>query len=132
MSLGSAFRQSIESMSEDKQKEYKERIMTKVTKQFSEVIKKQEHDILNDIDDLIDRLFEESDYDNKHSDQLNYLLRDAATTIDILAERIIDSENNSALRVYNLEQQLLTKQAYVEYLQSRLTDFDIGYQPECK
>ena len=132
MSLGSAFRQIVESMPENQQKEYKERIMTKVTKQFSEVIKKQEHDILNDIDDLIDRLFEESDYDNKHSDQLNSLLRDAATTIDILAERIIDSENNSALRVYNLEQQLLTKQAYVEYLQSRLTDFDIGYQPECK
>lgn len=132
MSLGSAFRQIVESMPEDQQKDYKERIMTKVINQFSETVKKQEHDILNGIGDLIDRLFEESDYDNKHSDQLNYLLRDAATTIDILAERIIDSENNSALRVYSLEQQLLTKQAYIEYLQSRLNDFDIGYQPECK
>lgn len=130
MSLGSAFRQSIESMSEDKQKEYKDRIMTNVIKQFSEVIKKQKHDILNGIGDLIQKLHNHADnlYDTGYAGSTIYnLALEAATTIDILAERIVDSENNSALRVYSLEQQLLTKQAYIEYLEKRLGDSSVGF-----
>lgn len=140
MSLGLAFRQIVESMPEDRQKEYKDKIMTNVVKQFSEITKKQENDILNGIEDLINRLHTRADIREQITsrksvqegkpDKINGLLREAATTIDILAERIIDSENTSGLRVYELEQKLLTKQAYIDYLKSRLDDFDIGYQPE--
>lgn len=91
-------------------------------------------DVLTGIGELIDNLYKCADEINKRlsdEEESSYvLLLKAATTIDILAERIIDSENTSALRVYSLEQQLLTKQAYIDYLKLRLDDFDIGYQQE--
>lgn len=132
MNLGIAFRQIVEAMPEDKQKEYKDKIMTNVVKQFNEVTKKQEHDVLHNIEDLIERLYQQvNDTENDAINKApNNLLLEAATTIDILAERIIDSENTSGLRAYELGQKLLTKQAYIDYLKSRLDKFDIEYQPE--
>lgn len=95
------------------------------------------NDVLTGIGDLIDRLHKRADIREQITsrksvqagkpDKLNDLLREAATTIDILAERVIDSENNSALRVYTLEQGLLTKQAYIEYLEKRLNDSSVGF-----
>lgn len=93
--------------------------------------------VLTGIGNLIDRLHKRADIREQITsrksvqegkpDKLNDLLREAATAIDILAERISDSENNSALRVHSLEQQLLTKQAYIEYLEKRLDDSSVGF-----
>lgn len=88
------------------------------------------NDILNGIGDLIQRLHDHADnlYDTGCGGSvIHSLALEAATTIDILAERVIDSENNSALRAHSLEQQLLTKQAYIEYLEKRLDDSSVGF-----
>lgn len=58
------------------------------------------------------------------------LVVEAGNTIERLADHIIDSENTSGLRVHALEQELRTKQAYIDYLKSRLDDFDIGFQAQ--
>lgn len=87
-------------------------------------------DVLTGIGDLIDKLYVNADilHDMGYGKESFYdIILAAATTIDILAERIIDSENNSALRVYALEQKLLTTQAYSDYLEKRLDDSNVGF-----
>lgn len=126
MSLGSAFRQIIESIPEDQQKEYKERVMTRVIEQFSETVRKQEHNILNGIGDLIEQL-------NRHSDSITeagHLMKQSVSKIDELGMHIVYSENKAATSIYRLEEQLKTKQAYIEYLQKRLYDSGVGFVKE--
>lgn len=126
MSLGSTFRQIIESIPEDQQKEYKKRVMTRVIEQFSETVRKQEHNILNGIGDLIEQL-------NNLSDSISeewHIMKQAALKIDELGTYIVYSENKSAIKIYRLEEQLKTKQAYVEYLQKRLDDSGVGFVKE--
>lgn len=130
MSLGLAFRQIVESMPEDQCNDLKERVTKLMNTKFSEYTNNQKNDILNGIGDLLQKLHDHADSiaDFKWPKHNTYdLTLEAASTIDILAERIIDLENNSALRVYSLEQQLLTKQAYIEYLEKRLDDSSVGF-----
>ena len=127
MSIGQALRQFVESMPEQEQKEYKDKIICNAIKKVSNIVNR---DILLDIHVLIDKLFEESDDDNNYSDQLNNLLREAASKIDDLAIHIVYSENKAATSIYRLEEQLKTKQAYIEYLQKRLDDSGVGFVKE--
>lgn len=127
MSIGQALRQFVESMPEQEQKEYKDKIICNAIKKVSNIVNR---DILLDIHVLIDKLFEESDDDNNYSDQLNNLLREAASKIDDLAIYIVYSENKAATSIYRLEEQLKTKHAYIEYLHKRLSDSDAGYVKE--
>ena len=86
----------------------------------------QHKDILTGIGDLIEQL-------NRHSDSITeagHLMKQSASKIDELAMHVVYSENKAATKIYRLEEQLKTKQAYVEYLQKRLSDSDVGYVKE--
>lgn len=86
----------------------------------------QHKDILTGIGDLIEQL-------NSLSDSITeewHIMKQAAIKIDELAMHIVYSENKSATKIYRLEEQLKTKQAYIEYLQKRLYDSGVGFVKE--
>lgn len=113
MSIGSAFRQIVEVMPGDQCNAYRKRIMTKVIKQFGEVVKNEESDILNKINDLVSRLHKRADIREQITsrksvqegkpDKLNDLLREAATTIDIITQRIHELEEELKITKKKLE-----------------------------
>lgn len=86
----------------------------------------QHKDILTDIGDLIEQLNNLSD----SIPEVGYLMKQSVSKIDELGMHIVYSENKSATKIYRLEEQLKTKQAYIEYLQKRLSDSDVGYVKE--